>query len=93
MKCLCGFQHLPNSAPLLVSHLNECMLDGAFTDPSKLPVIVWRDGGFSVVREAEEGEKTFDIGLTVHPLAISDAEGKTLDTVEPVVEEEIAASE
>jgi hypothetical protein len=69
------------------------MLDGAFTDPSSLPVVVWRDGGFSVVREAEEGEQTFDIGLTVHPLAIVGAEDKTLDTVEPEVEEETDASE
>lgn len=93
MKCLCGFQHLPNSAPLLVSHLNECMLDGAFTDPSTLPVIVWRDGGFSVVRAAEEGEQTYDIGITRHPLAVDDAVDRTSDTVEPVVEEEIPASE
>ena len=69
------------------------MLDGAFTDPSAMPVIVWRDGGFSVVREAEDGEKTFDIGLTVHPLSIVGAEDRTLDTVEPVVEEETDASE
>jgi hypothetical protein len=58
-----------------------------------LPVVVWRDGGFSVVRDAEEGEQTYDIGLTRHPLAVDDVEDKTLNTVVVEVEEETDASE
>jgi hypothetical protein len=69
------------------------MIDGVFTDPSKLPVVVWRDGGFSVVREAEEGEQTYDIGITRHPLYVEETVSVVVDTVEPVVEEETNASE
>lgn len=93
MKCLCGFQHLPNSAPLLANHLQDCMLDGAFTDPAVLPVIVWRDGGFAAVRQAEEGEQTFEIGLTRPAHELVDVEDVAADIAEPVVEEETDASE
>ena len=39
------------------------MVDGPCKDLKPVPTVVWRDGGFAVVRTLEEGEQTYDIGL------------------------------
>jgi hypothetical protein len=98
MKCLCGYQQEPNNQRILAAHVQDCMVDGPCKDVLPLPVIVWEEGGFSVVREAAEGQQTFDFGLVRHPIQEFDADGRLVvdeeeTTVEPVVEEEVAASE
>jgi hypothetical protein len=63
MKCLpeCGFDQLPNNGPILVLHMHDCALNGPLKNV-ETPIIVWRDGGFAVVRESEEGEQIYDLG-------------------------------
>ena len=39
------------------------MVDGPCKDLMPVPTVVWRDGGFAVVREAAEGEQTYDLGI------------------------------
>ena len=64
MRCLpeCNFAMLPSNGPILVQHMQDCDLSGPLKDV-KNPVVVWRDGGFAVVAEPNEGEQTYDIGF------------------------------
>lgn len=66
MKCICGYHSYPNNARVFANHIQDCMVDGACKDIMPVPTVVWRDGGFTVVREADEGEQTYDLGLTRH---------------------------
>ena len=64
MKCLpdCGFNHMPNNVFILAMHMSDCDLDGPLKDVAE-PAVVWRDGTFTVVRKAEAGEHTYDVGF------------------------------
>lgn len=90
MKCLCGYQQLPNNSRVLANHVQDCMIDGPCKDILPVPTIVWRDGGFAVVREPEEGERTFDIGLVRYNAPV---EEKEVIEPEAIVEEEVVESE
>jgi hypothetical protein len=58
MKCsFCTYNHQPTNPILLKAHAELEQLEGK-TD-GKVPVIVFRDGDFIIVKEAEEGEQTF----------------------------------
>lgn len=93
MKCLCGFSQLPNNGPLLKIHVESCMVDGACKDLGKAPSIVWRDGEFVVVRAPEEGEQTYDIGVT-EPKSLEEEIIESISTYEEeVVEEETPVEE
>jgi hypothetical protein len=61
MKCLpeCGFQHTPDNSVILRHHMNACAVDGPLRDVES-PDIVWADGEFAVVRQAEEGQQTYN---------------------------------
>jgi hypothetical protein len=85
MKCLCGYQQSPNNAKVLAAHVQDCMHDGVCKD-IEMPEVVWRDGEFTVVAKANDGERTYDLGLVRHtPLTVTQAElidsGELLETV------------
>ena len=63
MRCICGYESYPNNARVFTNHVQDCMVDGPCKDLMPVPTIVWRDGGFAVVREAAEGEQTYDLGV------------------------------
>ncbi len=87
MKCICGFEQTPNNARVMANHVQSCMIDGPCKDLLPLPTIVWRDGGFEVVREATEGEQTYDIGLIRYNAPVEEeAEAEPEVVVEEVVE-------
>jgi hypothetical protein len=77
MKCICGYQSFPNNARILANHVQDCMVDGPCKDLKPLPTVVWRDGGFSVVRETEEGEQTYEIGLVRYETEVEEEVLKT----------------
>lgn len=61
------------------------MHDGVCKD-IEMPEVVWRDGEFIVVTKANDGERTYDLGLVRHkPLTIAQAElidsGELLEAV------------
>ncbi len=60
------------------------MVDGPCKDLKPVPTVVWRDGGFSVVRETEEGEQTYEIGLVRYE---TEVEEEVLETT-PASEED-----
>lgn len=64
MKCLpqCGWQEMPNNLVHLKRHLQACVQNGPWSEKESDPVVVWRDGAFETVIEAEEGERTFSVG-------------------------------
>jgi hypothetical protein len=68
------------------------MIDGPCKDILPLPEVVWRDGGFSVVRAAEEGEQVYDIGL-VRYNAPEEEKEEAVVVVEETPAEEAPASE
>lgn len=88
MKCLCGFEQMPNNGRVLANHVQACMIDGPCKDILPLPTIVWRDGGFSVVRAAEEGEQTYDIGLIRYNFPVEEEE-EIVEQVEETPAEEV----
>jgi hypothetical protein len=53
---------LPNSGPILLHHMYDCDLNGPLGSVES-PVVVWRDGGFSVVETVNDGEQIYDIGF------------------------------
>lgn len=61
MKCLseCGYSELPNNAVILRRHMEVCSNDGPLKNVES-PDVVWRDGEFVVVRQAEEDEQTYN---------------------------------
>jgi hypothetical protein len=64
MKCsFCTFNHTPETLPLLKMHAHECMVEGRTNGLT--PVVVWREGSFVLVAEAEEGEQVY---ATIDPL-------------------------
>jgi hypothetical protein len=70
------------------------MIDGPCKDVLPLPTVVWRDGGFEVVREAAEGEQTYEIGLVRYNAPVEEeTELESEVVVEEVVETTPAAEE
>ena len=93
MKCLdsCGFNHMPNNAFVLAMHMSDCDLDGPLKDVPE-PAVVWRDGTFTVVRKAEPGEQTYDVGferishdIVLPVLDIDLVDGVNVSLTEPLV--------
>jgi hypothetical protein len=83
---------MPNNGRVLANHVQACMIDGPCKDILPLPEVVWRDGGFSVVRAAEEGEQVYDIGL-VRYNAPEEEKEEAVVVVEETPAEEAPASE
>jgi hypothetical protein len=77
---------MPNNARVLASHVQACMIDGPCKDILPLPTVVWRDGGFAVVREATEGEQVYEIGLVRHNAPVEEAGVEVVEEV--IVSEE-----
>lgn len=61
MKCLCGFSQMPNNTVILGKHMQDCMVSGPLKGLIPDPVVVWRNGEFVVVKNAEEGENIVDV--------------------------------
>jgi hypothetical protein len=62
MKCsFCTYDHQPANPILLKAHAETCILEG--NTGGIIPVVVWRDGSFILVREAGEEEQTYDFGI------------------------------
>jgi hypothetical protein len=69
------------------------MIDGPCKDILPVPTVVWRDGGFSVVRAAEEGEQTYEIGLVRYNPPVEEEEEEAVVVVEETPAEKAPASE
>ncbi len=62
MRCsFCTYDHKPENPFILKAHAEQDILEGK--TQGIIPVTVWRDGGFLLVREADEGEQVYDIGI------------------------------
>lgn len=82
MKCsFCSFEQQPTNHVALKAHAELEQIEGKTN--GKVPVVVFRDGDFLIVEEAEEGEQThfFNIQDKLEKPTIIVAEE------EPVVEE------
>ena len=44
-----------------IAHAEQDILEGKTR--GIIPVVIWEDGGFLLVESAEEGERTYDIGI------------------------------
>lgn len=62
MKCsFCTYNHKPENPFILKAHAEQDILEGKTR--GNIPLVVWRDGGFFLVENAEEGEQIYDIGI------------------------------
>ena len=62
MKCsFCTYDHKPENPFILKAHAEQDILEGK--TQGMIPLVVWRDGGFVLVREAEADERIYDIGI------------------------------
>ena len=62
MRCsFCNYDHKPENPFILKAHAEQEIMEGKTR--GIIPVVVWKDGGFLLVEAAEEGERTFDIGI------------------------------
>ena len=62
MKCsFCTYDHKPENPFILKAHAEQDILEGR--TQGEIPVVVWRDGGFVLVREADVDERVYDIGI------------------------------
>ena len=93
MKCLstCGWQEMPNNLVHMKRHLEACVANGKWSEAPTSPIVVWRDGQFTAVLEADEGERQFDVGIIVHkaaeaPLVVPSPGAEPID-VEPLDEQ------
>jgi len=66
MKCIedCGYRAKPDNLDILKSHLEECLRSGASRGLKKDPVIIWKDGEFTVAEKATKKDRVFDVQLT-----------------------------
>lgn len=86
MKCtFCTYSHKPDNPLLMKAHAELEMLEN--NTGGVFPVVVWRDGEFTLVKEAEEGEQTFFLNI------FDRRPGVVKETVEPVIAEEVAEEE
>lgn len=42
--------------------MSDCDLNGPLKDVAE-PAVIWKDGTFTVVRKAEDGERVYDVGF------------------------------
>jgi hypothetical protein len=62
MKCsFCTYNHKPENPFILKAHAEQDILEGKTR--GIIPVVVWDDGGFLLVEEAEDGQQTYNIGI------------------------------
>ena len=62
MRCsFCTYNHKPENPFILKAHAEQDILEGKTR--GIIPVVIWEDGGFLLVESAEEGERTYDIGI------------------------------
>ena len=65
MKCLedCGYRAKPDNLDILKAHLEECLRSGASRRLKKDPLIIWKDGEFTVAEKATKKDRVFDVQL------------------------------
>lgn len=87
MKCLseCGFNEMPNNAVILRRHMEVCSNDGPLKSVES-PDVVWREGEFVVVRQAEEGEQTYNNVVNFTNTTLHELEVVEVPEEEPVEE-------
>lgn len=87
MKCLpeCNYSELPNNTHMLRRHMEVCSIDGALKDVES-PDVVWRDGEFVVVRQAEEGEQTYNSDVQFVKPILPEVKAVEVPEEEPVEE-------
>lgn len=61
MKCICDFSQKPDNLVALKAHVEDCIVFGPLREYPHNPVVVWRNGEFTVVTEAEKNERTFEV--------------------------------
>lgn len=63
MKCLedCGYNAKPDNLDILKAHVEICIKSGACRRLKNEPVVIWKDGGFSVVEKAKKNDRVFDV--------------------------------
>ena len=70
MKCtFCTYDYTPDNFPMLKAHAEKDILEGITR--GIIPVVVWRDGTFILVKEAESNDRVFDIDI-VDPRPVFD---------------------
>jgi hypothetical protein len=81
MKCLpeCGYSHLPNNAVQLKAHVEACFINGACKELTDVPLVVWRDGEFFVVRSTDKKEQLYDIGIVMPKEEVKEVVDVVLD--------------
>jgi len=63
MKCTedCGYKAKPDNLDVIKAHVEECMRSGALRRLKKDPVILWKDGEFTVAEKALKKDRVFDV--------------------------------
>jgi len=75
MKCIedCGYKSKPDNLDVLKSHLEECLRSGASRRLKKDPVIIWKDGEFTVAEKATKKDRVFNVELVKkEPIQLTD---------------------
>lgn len=59
MKCIdaCGYKHKPDNITVLTRHIEECLAEGMCGQLGIEPVVVWKDGEFTVVAPPKDKRK------------------------------------